>query len=158
MQSQRLEQGTQTIKLNDGWEKHSFCQSWRRFSHHAWWEHIFFHTFVQTWETLVRVKPSICRNLRDAQWKMSIAWDDTCSEDHRWHWDTNDNVCQTASWCQFNRDFASDRTTRKTTTGRVHRLGRHGTNEREDADIVQLNVSECDLNTQVQGSPHGLGL
>ena len=32
---------------------------------------------------------------------MSIPWDDTCWEDHRWHWDTNDNVCQTASWCQL---------------------------------------------------------
>ena len=61
-------------------------------------------------------------------------------------------MCQTASECQFNRDFASDRTTRKSTTGRVHRLGRHGTNEREDADIVELNVSDCDFYTVVHGA------
>ena len=47
------------------------------------------------------------------------------------------------------RDFASDRTTRKSTTGRVHRLERHGTNEREDGDIVELNINECDFCTVV---------
>ena len=56
-------------------------------------------------------------------------------------------------------DHATDRTTRKSTTGMVMRLGQHAVRSSSNLQsAIGLNVSEAEFYALVQGSAHGLGM
>ena len=56
-------------------------------------------------------------------------------------------------------DFAADRTTRKSTTGMIVRLGRHMVKSTSNLQSsIGLNVSECEFYALVHGGAHSLGM